>query len=107
MNRHRWAILAGALLLAAIAAGIAYNIGVTQGAEVSGRVGAGYPYPHHWHGPWGFGFFFGPLLFFAFWFLVIRGLFWRGRHHRHAWLEDWHRREHERMWNGEDDSRRG
>jgi hypothetical protein len=104
MNNHRWAVIAGALLLALIVGSIAYNVGLTQGAEGSGRIAGAYP--HQWHGPWGFGFFFGPLLFFAFWFLVIRGLFWGGRHRRRAWLEDWHRREHERMWNGEDDPHR-
>ncbi len=101
----RWAVIVGALALAAIVAGIAYNIGVTQGIAQSGKViaapGGPYPYYYGWH-PWGFGFFFFPLFFIAFWFLIARGIFWRG-----GWrLDESHRRAHERMSSGDHDSRR-
>jgi hypothetical protein len=83
-NNIRWTVIAGSLLLAIVVGFWAYNAGVAHGVEQSGRIAAPpagpypYPYPYHgWHGPWGFGFFFVPLFFFAFWFLVIRGLFWR------------------------------
>ena len=82
---------------------------MAHGIEQSGKIvvpssgGAGvargpypYPYPYYgWHRP-GFGFLFIPL-FFVFWFLVLRGLFWR-----RAWyggrgrFDEWHRQAHER-----------
>src|SRR2546423_4733319 len=111
-NYGRWAAIIGALLLAAIVGGIAYNAGVTHGIEQGGKIvvapGAPgpYPYPYYgWH-PWGFGSFFGPLFFIFFLFFVIRGLFCLGAwHHRGACgpggpggrLEEWHRQMHERM----------
>jgi hypothetical protein len=101
MNKvNRWAVLAGVILLALVVGGIAYNIGVTQGIEQSGKVvtAPGGPYPHHgWHRPWGFGFFFFPLFFIAFWFLIARGLFWRGGCGYGSRLDEWHRGAHERM----------
>ena len=84
-NNYRWMLLAGALALVAIAGGIAYNIGLHQGIEQSGKIIAPppgaypYPYPYYGHHHWGFGFFLFPL-FFVFWIVVARGLFWRGRH---------------------------
>jgi len=112
MNRHRWAIVAAALVLAAIVGGIAYNVGIQQGIAQSGKVitapGAAYPYPYYgWHRPWGggFGFFFFPFFFFVLWILIFRGIFWRGGWHRRGYgpngdLDDWHRRAHERMSSG-------
>jgi len=87
---NRWFIVIAALVIAAMVGGIAYNIGVQQGIAHSGKVIAApaagpypYPYPYYgWH-PWGFGFFFFPFFFFALWFLLFRGIFWRGR--------GWHR----------------
>jgi hypothetical protein len=117
----RWAVIAGAVLLAVITGTIAYNAGVTHGIEQSGKliavpvpggapVGA-IPYYHGWHRPWGGGFFFAPFVFIAFWLLIVRGLFWRGGWHRRGCgpdgsrydgggrFEEWHRRMHERMAN--------
>ena len=80
----RITILIGVLLLAGIAAFIAYNAGVSQGIEQSGKVltvppNAGPVYVMH--RPWGFGgFFLVPLFFIAFWLLLFRGM----RHHRYA-----------------------
>jgi len=111
-NNFRWITIVAALLLAAIVGVFAYNYGVTQGVEQSGKIvtaappAGAVPYPYYgWHRPWGFGFFFIPLFFFAFWIFVVRGLFWGRRWHHGAYgrcggsLEEWHRREHERMWN--------
>jgi hypothetical protein len=111
-NSIRWAVLVGALLLAAVVGFGAYQAGVAHGIEQSGKIivppsgQLPYPYPYYgWHRPWGFGFFFVPLFFFAFWFLVVRGLFWR----RRAWygggygpcgprgrFDEWHRQAHGR-----------
>lgn len=97
-NVQRWAVIVGALLLAAIVGVMAYNAGVMQGVEQSGKIVEG-----HWYGHRHGGFFFIPFLAIAFWFLIVRGLFWRGGWHRGACrdggLDEWHRRAHERMWN--------
>jgi hypothetical protein len=120
-NSIRWAVLIGALLLASAVGFWAYQAGVAHGIEQSGKLVApppgAYPspypppYPYYgWHRPWGFGFFFGPLFFIAFWLIVVRGLFWRrglyGRRHgygggcgpggRFDRLEEWHRQAHAR-----------
>jgi hypothetical protein len=100
---QRWAVIVGALLLAAAVGFFAYNSGVSRGIEQSGKIvvapvaGAG---AYAWHG----GFFFFPLFFVLFWVFIIRGIFWRGGwHHRRGCyeggLDEWHRRAHERMWN--------
>jgi len=107
-STYRWIALAGALLLAVTVGFWAYQAGVAHGIEQSGKIvvppSGGpylYPYPYYgWHRPWGFGFFFVPL-FFVFWFLVVRGLFWR-----RAWygggcgprgrFDEWHRQAHAR-----------
>jgi hypothetical protein len=119
-NSIRWAVLVGALLLASAVGFWAYQAGVAQGIEQSGKIvvpapGA-YPsqypppypppYPYYgWHRPWGFGFFFGPLFFLAFWLIVVRGLFWRRRYGygggcgprgRRDHFEEWHRQAHAR-----------
>ncbi|HEY3569546.1 MAG TPA: hypothetical protein VGP73_16555 [Thermoanaerobaculia bacterium] len=116
-NGIRFVALVGAILLAAAVGFWSYQAGVAHGIEQSAKIvvppagapSAGpypYPYPYYygWHRPWGFGFFFVPLFFFAFWLLVVRGLFWR----RRAWygygggcgprgrFEEWHRQAHER-----------
>jgi hypothetical protein len=91
-------------ILVAIAIGVgAYNVGLHQGLEQSGRAGD----VVRVIGP-GFGFPFGLILFPLFLFgifALFRGAFWhRGwgpDHHdgpwqgRRAMLEDWHRRQHE------------
>lgn len=106
MKNVRWIPIVAAVVLAAVVGGIAYNAGVAQGFEESGKViaapGGPYPYPYMgWHRPWGFGFFFAPLFFIFFWFVILRGLFWRGGFGRRCGggLDEWHRRAHERMWN--------
>jgi len=114
-----WAIAFAMLLLMLGAGAIAYNAGVTHGLAESGKLGgqilatppAGtvavpYAVPYYgWHRPWGFGFLAIPL-FFIFWCVVARMIFWRGgypgRSCGGAWgpegrFEDWHRRAHERM----------
>jgi hypothetical protein len=118
-NNTRWIAIVGALLFAAVVGFWAYQAGVAHGIEQSGKIVAAtpggpspapypYPYPYYgwgWHRPWGFGFLFVPF-FFLFWFLVVRGLFWR----RAAWygggcgprgrfedrFEEWHRQAHAR-----------
>lgn len=120
MNSYsRWAAIIGALLLAAVVGGIAYNAGIAHGIQQSGKIvvappgPAGpypYPYPYYgWH-PWGFGFFLGPILFFFLFLMILRGLFWRAAWHRRGAcgpggpggrLEEWHRQMHERMAAGE------
>jgi len=102
----RW--LTGLLMVAMIAAAgvYTYNLGVAHGIAESGRVigapGTGIPVVV-WPRPWGFGFGFFPFfpfLFILFWFVVARGLFWRGpwRGRMHgcggAELDEWHRRAH-------------
>ena len=99
-NTQRWVVILAALLLAAVVGGMAYNAGIARGIEQSGKIVVAAPgvapapyYPYYgWYRPWGFGFFFGPLFFFAFWVLIFRGLFWRGGWHRRGVC-----REHEPM----------
>jgi hypothetical protein len=97
------------LLVALGSAAVSYNLGLTRGlAQAAAAGGAGLvppPYYGYYYGPrpWGFGLF-GPLLFFAFWFVAIRGLFWRGSWYRGrrggmSRFDDWHRQAHERMKN--------
>jgi hypothetical protein len=119
-NIHRrWPVIVAALLLAAGVGFWAYQAGVAHGIEQSARIvvppaAAGpypapypYPYPYYgWHRPWGFGFFFGPLLFFVFWLVVIRSLVWRRRFYGgygygggcdpRSRLDEWHRQAHAR-----------
>jgi hypothetical protein len=125
-NIHRrWPVIVAALLLAAGVGFWAYQAGVAHGIEQSAKIvvpspTAGpypypYPYPYYgWHRPWGFGFFFGPLLFIVFWLVVVRAAF-RGLFWRRAWhgpyggplpggygygcgprgrFEEWHRQAH-------------
>jgi hypothetical protein len=112
------------VLLSAIAAIVAYNIGFSHGLAQqliaqSGQVPA-YPYPYGWYRPWGFGFGFPILLFILLWFVVARALFWRRRWHYGygypAWrgvppaFDAWHRQAHERLREdkpADDSGRRG
>jgi hypothetical protein len=107
---RRFGMLVMLLVVALASAAVSYNLGLTRGLAQAGvAAGAalppppyyGYYYPH----PWGFGLF-GPFLFFALWFVVIRGLFWRGAWHRGgrggprggmSRFDEWHRQAHERM----------
>jgi hypothetical protein len=124
-----WPMIIVALLFAAGVGYWAYQAGEAHGIEQSAKIivppatasapyPAPYPYPYPyygWHRPWGFGFFFGPLLFFVFWLVVIRALFWRRRRffgdgHRgygygygygggcdpRSRLDEWHRQAHAR-----------
>jgi len=108
-GRHWWAVAALVLLTAGLAAGVAYNLGLSQGlAQVPVPAGSVLPYAdgHGWHRPWGFGFLI-PLAFVAFWAFIVRGFYWRpwgmcGGPWRYGYdyrdrLDDWHRRAHERM----------
>lgn len=105
---HRWTIILGALLLAAVVGGIAYNAGIAQGMAQSGKIvtmapppGGAYPspYPYYgWYRPWGF---VSPFFVVFLGFLVLRGLFWRRGCYGYGCggsrFEEWHRRMHERM----------
>ncbi len=70
-----------ALLVGAGLAVVAYNAGATHAVVDGGRVFTTPPNAQVVYvRPWGFGFgFFFPFLFFALFFLGLRGLFWRGR----------------------------
>jgi hypothetical protein len=120
-GKFAWRILAGLVLLAAVAgiAFLAYNAGVAQnlplpaGAEAPALPAYRYgPYGWHPHAFFGFGCF-GPLLALFLFFLALRAfgfLFWGARwgHWRHhgphhsGWggegvppaFEEWHRRAH-------------
>jgi hypothetical protein len=105
-NTHRWIAFVGALLLALTVGFAAWQAGVAHGVELSGKIVAPpagpYPYPYYgWHRPWGGGFLFVPL-FFAFWFFVARGIFWRRAWHGgyggacgpRGRFDEWHRQAH-------------
>jgi hypothetical protein len=109
-NTQRWIVIVGALLLAVAVGFWAYQAGVAHGIEQSAKivvppVGGAYPYPYPypyygWHRPWGFGFLFVPL-FFVFWLVVVRGLFWRrgwygGGCGPSGRFDEWHRQAHAR-----------
>jgi len=116
MNEHRpsrWLVITLTIASVAIAAAMAYNIGVSQGmAQAGAAAGALPPYAFGWHRPWGFGLF--PLLFLFFWLVLIKNLLWRpwGRwpyywphygppfgppQHFRDRFDEWHRQAHERM----------
>jgi len=114
-NTHRWITFVGALLLALVVGLTAWQAGVAHGIEQSGKIVVApsgpnpgpypYPYPYYgWHRPWGFGFGFLFIpLFFAFWFFVVRGLFWRRAGYGYGGgcgprgrFDEWHRQAHER-----------
>ena len=117
MNRTGYRVVIVLLLAAPAAAAVgvaAYNAGVAQGlAEASRAAGTANvpaPYIYAWPRPWGFGLFpffpFFPFLFIFLWFVLLRGLWWRGSR---GWgwqdggvpprFEEWHRRAHEREAN--------
>jgi hypothetical protein len=103
-----------AIVLLAVVAGLgvyAYNLGIDQGIAQSGKLPAppagvaAYPY---YGRPFGFlGLFcLAPLLFFALFGILFRGLFWHGPWrsggHYVYWengvpprFEEWHRKAHE------------
>ena len=110
VRMRRSAAIFGAILVAVVVGMLGYQLGVSHGIAVSGQLAAApngvvpyYGYRPHF---FGFGPFF-PFLFFAFWFVLLRGFFWGGRRrwhsHRAYWddsaagLDAWHRRAHERM----------
>jgi hypothetical protein len=88
-RRFSWVMALVAIALLAIVGGYGYQLGVARGIAESARFAApaaGVPVVGWWPHPWGFGFGFFPfffpffpLLFILFWFVVIRGLFWRRR----------------------------
>ena len=127
-RRRGWGIGLAVLLLLAVTAGIAYNVGLSQGVAQtvitqapSGQVPVVPPYAYGWYRPWGFGFGFPFFLLFIFlWFGLLRGLFWGGGRWRHRYymdahgvpltFDEWHRRAHERMKeapSADDSGRRG
>ena len=78
-----WLVIFGALLLAGVAAGIAYNAGLHQGIAQSAKIvvppAGAYPYPYPYYA-WHPGFPIFPFLFFIFLFFIFaRGVFWRAR----------------------------
>lgn len=118
-STYRWIAFVGALLLAVMVGFAAWQAGVAHGIEQSGKIVVApsgpnpgpypYPYPYYgWHRAWGFGGFgFGFLfipIFFAFWFFVVRGLFWRrawygrgcGPYGPYGRFDEWHRQAHAR-----------
>jgi hypothetical protein len=115
MNRVWLKWLGGlfAVALVAMAGVYVYDLGVARGlAEGAAATGVGVqrgPFSGWWR-PWGF-FPFFPFLFIALWFLVLRGLFWRGPRYGRWWygrwddwrdgvppiFEEWHRRAHDRQ----------
>jgi hypothetical protein len=112
-HTQRWIAVLCALLLAATVGFAAWQAGVAHGIEQSGKIvvapGGPYPapapylYPYYgygWHRPWGFGFLFVPL-FFVFWVVLVRGVFWRrgwygGGCGPRGSFEEWHRQAHAR-----------
>jgi hypothetical protein len=107
-NRFGFQWLIGLLMIAMVAAvGVfTYNAGVAHGIAEGSRAiavapGAGVPVVAYWPRPWGFGFFpFFPFMFILFWFVVLRGLCWRGRWYGRGYggvppaFDEWHRRAH-------------
>jgi hypothetical protein len=89
-TRVRWAVIIGALLLAAAVGYTAYNAGIERGIEQSGRLVAAppgaVPY-YYWHGPHFGGWIFIPFLF-AFWIVAFRAFRGHHRHYRCRYEED-------------------
>src|SRR4051812_49711022 len=100
MGHRTWFRIAIVVLALATLAGVStysYNAGLAQGLSESGRTIAFAPRP------WGFGFGFFPifpLFVIFFWFVILRGLFWRGPWGHRRWyydgvppaFDEWHRR---------------
>jgi hypothetical protein len=122
-RRYGWALVLAVVLLSAVAGAIAYNVGVSDGiAQSAAAQGTPIPaYAYGWHRPWGFGFGFPVLFFVVLWFVLLRGLWWGGPWGRHRYyyagphgippaFDEWHRRAHEHMNEGQpavDPGRRG
>ena len=114
-------VLFGLILIAGLIGigAFIYNAGVAQGLATGDRIappeGQLAPRPYYYapfYRPWGFGLFglFFPLLFVFLFFLVVRGLFFRGWRRYDSWrwhgwrepgqqgvppmVEEWHRRMH-------------
>lgn len=109
------------IVITAVIASNAYQVGVARGLADSGKAAQsepgivppayyGGPYPYYYHGPFGFGFFgfLFPLLFVFLIFGLLRFAFGTGRWRAHgggpygSWkmgippqFEEWHRRVHE------------
>jgi hypothetical protein len=104
-DRTRWILIVGALLLAVSVGWFAYDAGLEQGVEQSGKMAPGTTVAsdghhgwHHWRGD----FFFPPFFHIIIWIVILRMIFGCGRWHRRGWgrcggLDDWHDRAHERM----------
>jgi hypothetical protein len=103
---NRWLVALLIVLAVAITAGVAYNIGVSQGvAQVGAQGTPPPPYAYGWHRPWGFGFFI-PFAFIFFWAMVARVFWWRPwgywyhygpPPHMRDRFDEWHRQAHDRM----------
>jgi hypothetical protein len=111
-NTQRLIVLVGAVLVLTMIGFMAWQAGVAHGIEQSGKIvvppaGGPYPYPYPypydgwgWHRPWGFGFFYAPLVV-VFLVVAVRSL-----SRRRAWygdgcgprgaFEEWHRQAHAR-----------
>ena len=102
-----WVVGLAVLLLLGVVGVYTYNLGIAHGLAEGGRIaaapGQGAPivvWPHPWH----FGYFpLFPLVFFLFWFLVLRAFLWRrggcyrgyGHDRVPPFFDEWHRRVHE------------
>jgi hypothetical protein len=109
---RRLGVLLMVLVVALGSAAVAYNFGLARGFDEAATAAGGTltppPYYGYYYGPrpWGFGLF-GPFLFLAFWFVVLRGLIWRGPWHRGgrgggprsgmSRFDEWHGQAHERI----------
>jgi hypothetical protein len=103
-TRFRWAVVAGAIVLCAIAGMFAYNLGLSEGLARAGSDPGAAVSAARWHRPWIFPFFPG-LLFVFLWFVVLRALWWGGPYRRgygwhgpnrfsHDVFDEWHRQAH-------------
>jgi hypothetical protein len=110
-TRSRWIYLIIGVLVAMAAAGIAYNVGVSQGAAGMAALqnatpppAGAYPYPYAygWHRPWGFGF--GPFFIILALIFLFRGACWGGPWRRRYYYDD---RDRVREGPPADDTRRG
>jgi hypothetical protein len=104
MGNRIWFWIAVGVLAMATLAGVStysFNAGLAQGLADNGRAVAFAPRP--WG--WGFGFPVFPFFLIFFWFVVLRGLFWRGPWGYRRWhhdgvpaaFDEWHRRAHARQ----------
>jgi len=111
-GRFAWGALLMAVVLATVVGVLSYNAGVSHALMIAPAAGAppAAAVPYVYYRPWGFGLGFGPLLFFAAWFLffaVLRTLMWGGMARRcrygPGWrgtpdaFDEWHRRAHDAM----------